>query len=538
MQWNRIPRFLNLYAIILGYSGVTKSGSVRECREALEELYEFLIAHNIGNPSAIHSILDKFTEAGFMDQLKESTNIIIIQEEVDVALKQMSFFSNNTPDSSRQMFCQLFDGLTMRKKTKGYRQRIRNARMTICGTSTGVLLPPILQDFLKHVMTDGVVVRCLFLVLGYQQYLRQQHVDPNQNMPTVAQMLMAMLILGRRQYVYSHEAQLLLDSYIEELSKQASEANSSRITSFLAKQAIQVTRISTLTQIIDLLPSIIEHANIIRAPDDMIGLNLRLYNEIDMVIRRLFEPQITITKASTSRAIYFHGYLLEQTLKVFDISSLETVIPNMNPTIGKELCRQILMLPQIIITKENLYSFNEKKRIDRNIGTQSFETLVTEGLLLKDYFILTSTRRPIECYAKILPTNQMDRDVISNKLRIYNIQLSAYIDVSRSVGIQPPSKLSAIGTELFSRIPYSTIYNVSTSSSELSISISSSETSSSNNNPSITTQTRTQTISINENDELPLPSHAVRYPKNFIERNNYIIIRNLFVKFILSNFHS
>ena len=90
MQWNRIPRYLNLYAIILGYSGlqlsvidnyilhlssigVTKSGSVRECREGLEELYEFLLAHNIGNPLAIHSILDKFTEAGFMDQVRIKT---------------------------------------------------------------------------------------------------------------------------------------------------------------------------------------------------------------------------------------------------------------------------------------------------------------------------------------------------------------------------------------------------------------------------------------------------------------------------------
>jgi hypothetical protein len=187
--------------------------------------------------------------------------VIIIQEEVDVALKQMSFFSNNSPDSGRQMFCQLFDGLTMRKKTKGYRQRIRNARMTICGTSTGVLLPPILQDFLKHVMTDGVVVRCLFLVLGYQQYLRHQYIDPIPNMPSIAQILLVATTLGRRQYLFSDEAQILLDNYIEELSKQASEANSSRITSFLAKQATQITRMTALTHIIDLLPSIIQHLN-------------------------------------------------------------------------------------------------------------------------------------------------------------------------------------------------------------------------------------------------------------------------------------
>jgi hypothetical protein len=94
----------------------------------------------------------------------------------------------------------------------------------------------------------------------------------------------------------------------------------------------------------------------------MIGLNLRLYNETDHIIRRLFEPQIIISTTSVSRAIYFHGYLLEQTLKIFDITSFETVMPLINPTTGKELqeilCRQILMLSNIIITKENLYSFN------------------------------------------------------------------------------------------------------------------------------------------------------------------------------------
>jgi len=177
----------------------------------------------------------------------------------------MSFFSNNAPDSGRQMFCQLFDGLKMRKKTKGYRQKIRNARMTICGTSTGVLLPPILQDFLKHVMTDGVVVRCLFLVLGYQQYTRQQHANPTTNTPTIAQLLMAAAMLRHRKYVYSDEAQRLLDNHIEELTKQASAANSSRMTSFLAKQGTLITRISALTQIIDLLPAIMEHLNMLVA---------------------------------------------------------------------------------------------------------------------------------------------------------------------------------------------------------------------------------------------------------------------------------
>jgi hypothetical protein len=198
----------------------------------------------------------------------------------------MSFFSNNTPDSGRQMFCQLFDGLTMRKKTKGYRQKIRNARMTICGTSTGVLLPPILQDFLKHVMTDGVVVRCLFLVLGYQQYTRKPVDNLPITMPTITQLLMAATILGRRKYVYSDEAQVLIDNHIEQLTKQASAANSSRITSFLAKQSSLLTRISALTQIIDLLPTIMEHLNLL-VIEFFFFLSLFLSKEHEHLMTRL-----------------------------------------------------------------------------------------------------------------------------------------------------------------------------------------------------------------------------------------------------------
>ncbi|CAF3805529.1 unnamed protein product [Rotaria sp. Silwood1] len=69
LQWKHVSRYFNLYAIIIGISGVSKSGSIRECREALEELYEFFITHGIGNPNAVHSILDQFTDAGFIDQV-------------------------------------------------------------------------------------------------------------------------------------------------------------------------------------------------------------------------------------------------------------------------------------------------------------------------------------------------------------------------------------------------------------------------------------------------------------------------------------
>lgn len=131
--------------------------------------------------------------------------------------------------------------------------------MTLCGTSTGVLLPPILKDFLKHVMIDGVVSRCLFMVIGYRQYLRENYNEKSSNFPTIAQILLTATILGRRQYVYSSEAQRLIDNYTNDLTKQAEETTSSQIGAFLAKQPLLILRISALTHIIDIIPKILQN---------------------------------------------------------------------------------------------------------------------------------------------------------------------------------------------------------------------------------------------------------------------------------------
>ena len=151
----------------------------------------------------------------------------------------MSFFSSNALNNSRQMFCQLYDGLTMRKKTKGYRKIIGNGRMTICGTSTGVLLPAVLHEFIKDVMTDGVLVRCLFMVLGYRAYVHDEQLEINQSMPTIAQMSLAIVILGRRQLLFSAESEKVLNGYIENLSRQANASTTPLVTFFVAKQAVQ-----------------------------------------------------------------------------------------------------------------------------------------------------------------------------------------------------------------------------------------------------------------------------------------------------------
>ena len=104
----------------------------------------------------------------------------------------------------------------------------------------------------------------------------------------------------------------------------------------------------------------------------------------------------------------------------------------------------------------------DNKTVDRSIGNQCFETLLKQGLLMYDYFILTSTKRPIQCYAKVLPTNDEHRENLSYKLQPYNIQLSDYMDLSQSIAIQTPSKLSDIGEQLFSRSPYSSIFDINT----------------------------------------------------------------------------
>jgi hypothetical protein len=205
---------------------------------------------------------------------------------------------------------------------------------------------------------------------------------------------------------------------------------------------------------------------------------------MDNIIRQLFRSQITISRISTSRAIYFHGYLLEQTLQIFDVNKLETVPSHLNSLncgeLKESLIRQIILIPKIIITKADLYSIYGKKsficsirlvhtyivlskgnnKVDRNTRGDSFDLLVNDGVLLKDYFIITHTRRPIQCYAKVLPKDQAHREKISEQLRKHGIELCEYLDASTSIGIQPPAQLSDIGQQLFSGHPYATVCGV------------------------------------------------------------------------------
>ena len=104
------------------------------------------------------------------------------------------------------------------------------------------------------------------------------------------------------------------------------------------------------------------------------------------------------------------------------------------------------------------------------MGNGAFETLVSEGLLLHDYFILTSTNRPVRSYAKVLPTDDIHRKTISNKLIAYNVEISHYMELSQSTGVTSHFKLTSTGLNLFCQTPYSNIYHIITNSSSTSTS--------------------------------------------------------------------
>ena len=220
-----------------------------------------------------------------------------------------------------------------------------------------------------------------------------------------------------------------------------------------------------------------------RSERDSFGLSLALYNEMEKAVRTLFRHEITISEDSTARAIYFHGYLLEQTLQVFDISSLESSGSLPFSKDKKEhipaIARLILLMPKVFIMKESFFTLEGQfhyssistfavsfiiagnSKMDRTMVTQCFDDLVEAQLLMRDYFVMTSTRRPVLCYAKALPTNDDQSELMSIRLASFGININDYIDASKCLGILPPLSLHRTGQQLISTNPYSSLTDVS-----------------------------------------------------------------------------
>lgn len=102
-----------------------------------------------------------------------------------------------------------------------------------------------------------------------------------------------------------------------------------------------------------------------RTKQDLFGLNIHLFNELERIVKQLYKREIFIEVESIKRAVYFHGYLLEQTLQVFDISELSSVrerkLTNAIQESRQTILRRILLFSKVLIMKESFYSTQGKK---------------------------------------------------------------------------------------------------------------------------------------------------------------------------------
>ena len=180
---------------------------------------------------------------------------------------------------------------------------------------------------------------------------------------------------------------------------------------------------------------------------------------MDVHVRRTFRNEITISENAAVRATYFHSYLLEQTCEVFDIGPLECTTLETFSKNNLDARKSILSMhfidsessdPQgtflLVGGSESLmmkdsasiisFHIQGNGKIDRVLGGQCFDDLVKIGLLLTDYFVLTSTLRPVICFAKSLPENTIHFEAIGEKLRPFGVDMTDYMNFSKQLGIQ------------------------------------------------------------------------------------------------------
>ena len=64
---------------------------------------------------------------------------------------------------------------------------------------------------------------------------------------------------------------------------------------------------------------------------------------------------------------------------------------------------------------------------------------------MRDYFVMTSTRRPVLWYARVLPTNDDQSELMSIRLASFGININYYIDASKCLRILAPLSLHGTG---------------------------------------------------------------------------------------------
>ncbi|CAF4099173.1 unnamed protein product [Rotaria sp. Silwood2] len=129
-----------------------ESEFIRPVRAAYTAMIDFLRQHNLGDQGSYNSLVDTFTTAGLYDQLVQSADVLVLQEEIDTTLNNMGFYVTGENDS-RQLLCPLWEGLDDNKKTKSSRQNICQSNLTLCGASTGKSFTPLIRECLDDLPT-------------------------------------------------------------------------------------------------------------------------------------------------------------------------------------------------------------------------------------------------------------------------------------------------------------------------------------------------------------------------------------------------
>ncbi|CAF4515510.1 unnamed protein product [Rotaria sp. Silwood2] len=501
LQWNKIRKHLNLYSFILGISAC-KSGFIRPVRCAYSALIDFLRQYNLGDPDSYSSLVDTFTTAGLYDQLVQSTDVLILQEEIDTTLHNMGFYVT-TGNDGRQLLCSLWEGLDDNKKTKSYRQNVSHSHLTLCGASTGKSFIPLIRECLDNLPTDGVVDRCLILAVPYSRFTRDLLKPRNLRKPTISQILLCASLLGQRQLTFDDDAYNTINAYTDDLTHRAAifYRTSPRFTSYLAKQPLQVIKLCGLMTIVHIIVNILSRFNL-RLTDELDhGLTLAFYNELQTMLQQRVPYAITITRNIVDRAIYLHGFLYEQSERLLHLNTHQNNnVPQLKLTgdqLQKHLMREILMMRNLIVMTNTIFSIPGISHVHRSLVQNALQQLVAERLLLADYFVLTNTNRPIFCYIKRVPkvNDVADRQTMIEKLQQYDIALEEFVILNNNYTLTKGNRLHQQAHKILSTPSYVAIcggpYEPQTNFDE-SLNVRNSQRNVSYSSNTITTQHRIQ----------------------------------------------
>ncbi|CAF4623116.1 unnamed protein product [Rotaria sp. Silwood2] len=387
----------------------------------------------------------------------------------------MDFYVNSGNDG-RQLLCSLWEGLDDNKKTKIYRQNIRRSHLTLCGASTGKSCTSLIRECLDDLPTDGVIDRCLILVVPYSRFTRDLLQPRDLRKPTITQILLCASILGERGLIFDDDAYNTINAYTDDLTHQAATfyRTSPRFTSYLAKQPPQVIKLCGLMTIIHTITTVLRRINVNLSEETDHGLNLPFYNEVQMIVRQRVPYVITVTQNIVDRVIYLHGFLYEQSERLLHLNTHQNEnIPQIKLTgdqLQKHLMREILMMRNLIIMTNAIFSIPGKhnyleksifkilgiSHVHRLLVKSALQQLVTEHLLLADYYVLTSTNRPIFCYIKAVSkmNDLVDREILVEKLQQHKISLDEYMILNNRYTLPKGSRLHQSALKILSMPSY------------------------------------------------------------------------------------